>query len=151
MLFLHSFPQNASSLNISYTHCSKLKIVLNEIDTFQFQYFPFIWTLVMSKMVTQLNFVSVQNNNSRFFLGIKIEKRILRFFLRSKPLAETSEWSEGPFFNQDIKENFRIIQDDFLNTERESCVKENAFSHFCFRICENSEFWMKVFWSHFAP
>ena len=38
---------------------------------------------------------------------------------------------QGPFFNQDTQEKSRIIQDEFFNTERESCVKENAFLHFC--------------------
>lgn len=57
--------------------------------------------------------------------------------------SKTSECSEGPFFNKGTQENSRIIRDEFFNTERESCVKENAFSHFCFRFDENGEFFMK--------
>ena len=44
------------------THWSKLEKVLDENVTPQFQYFPFIWALVMSKLATWLNSVGIQDH-----------------------------------------------------------------------------------------
>jgi len=37
-------------IGIKVAHCSRLEKVLDEIVTPQFEYFPFIWALVMSKL-----------------------------------------------------------------------------------------------------
>ena len=50
---------------ISTTHRSKLEKVLNEIVTPQFQNFPFIYTLVMSKKVTWLDSVGIQDQKAK--------------------------------------------------------------------------------------
>ena len=47
------------------THWSKLEKVLDENVTPQFQYFPFIWALVMSKLAIWLNSVGIQGHKGK--------------------------------------------------------------------------------------
>ena len=47
------------------THCSKIEKVLDENVTPQFEYFPFIWALVMSKLAIWLNSVGIQGHKDK--------------------------------------------------------------------------------------
>ena len=65
--YIHSALRRISTLNISNinTHCSKIEKVLDENVTPQFEYFPFIWDLVMSKLAIWLNSVGIQGHKDK--------------------------------------------------------------------------------------
>ena len=50
---------------VEHAHCSKLEKVLDENVTPQFEYFPFIWALVMSKLAIWLNSVGIQGHKDK--------------------------------------------------------------------------------------
>ena len=50
---------------LKLAHCSKLEKVLDENVTSQFEYFPFIWALVMSKLAIWLNSVGIQGHKGK--------------------------------------------------------------------------------------
>ena len=52
-------------LHFIVSHCSKLEKVLDENVTPQFQCFPSIWTLVMSKLAIWLNSVGIQGHKDK--------------------------------------------------------------------------------------
>ena len=52
-------------MRANVSHCSKLEKVLDENVTPQFQYFLFIWALVMSKLAIWLNSVGIQGHKGK--------------------------------------------------------------------------------------
>ena len=58
------------------------------------------------------------------------------FFLRSRPQAKTSEWSEAPFFqSRNPRKISNYTRKNFPNTEKGEWVKESAFSNILVFSC----------------